>query len=134
MATANSNLLRGFQWYVRQDGADGRAVRTLGHKAIVDVGGGELRATVDVVLDDGEGIAGRAVLWDGPDFADEDAPLIAYPFAAALQASFAGRTLTTIGVWQGRRQHAVEVSAFEALGRKADADRLFDSLWGDAQA
>ncbi len=91
-------------------------------------GGGSLDARVDVVLDDGPDIAGRVVLWDGPDFSEADAPVMACAFALALQALYPKATFSTIGVWQARRQRLVEVPHASALGHTAAANAILASM------
>lgn len=96
-------------WYVAQDVADGRPVHSVGEETVIEVEEHLVPLRLDVVLRDGEQLAARLILWDGPDFEDADAPLIACPFALALEATYPGETFTTVGVWQARRQHRVEV-------------------------
>ncbi len=57
--------------------------------------------------------------WDGPDLTEAQAPLIAAPYAVALAQVHPEASLTTIGVWQARRQTHVEVPIASALLKSA---------------
>lgn len=78
---------------------------------------------IDVLLYD-EDLAARAILWDGPDLNAAQAPLVAAPYAAALSQLHTAADLTTIGVWQARRQSYFEVPVSTALRHVPTAQRL----------
>jgi hypothetical protein len=128
MATSNSNVLSGFEAYVTADITDGRSVAALGQSAVLAWPAGPLKVRLDVVLGDGDGFAGRAILWDGPDLTEAQAPLIAAPYASALAQLFPGVSLTSMGVWQARRQTWTEVPFNVALRQVRSAQRLQFSL------
>jgi hypothetical protein len=128
MATSNSRVLDGFDWYVQEHAADGRPVKDLDRSAVVDLQGIDVDARIDVVLEDGTGVAGRIVFWDGPDFDAALAPTIACVFAHALQALYPGQTYTTIGIWQARRQYREEVPFASAMGRSAAAHKVLAAM------
>jgi hypothetical protein len=124
MATSNSNVLSGFDAYVVADRADGRTATELAPTTALVWPAGPLMVRIDVILSDGDGLAARAVLWDGPDLTEAQAPLIAAPYAAALQQLHPEASLTTIGVWQARRQSRFEVSFESAITQVGTAQRL----------
>jgi hypothetical protein len=124
MATSNSNVLSGFEAYVASDSADGRPARGLALRTVLDWPAGPLLVRIDVVLGDGNGLAARALFWDGPDLTEAQAPLIAAPYAAALEQLHPEASLTAIGVWQARRQTHIEVPVESAMGEVRAAQRL----------
>lgn len=128
MATNNQRVLDGFDWYVQEDAADGRPMKDLDRDAVVSLHGINVDATIDVALGDGSGVAGRVVLWDGPDFDALLAPTIACVFAHALQAIFPSQNYTTIGIWQARRQYREEVPFASALGSTAAAHKVLAAM------
>ncbi len=128
MATSNSNVLSGFDAYVTADAADGRPVVELARSTVLAWPAGELKVRLDVILTDGEGLAGRALFWDGPDVIEAQAPLIAAPYATALAQLHPEALLTAIGIWQARRQTYIEVPIRSALRQVRAAQRLQFSL------
>ncbi len=128
MATSNGNVLSGFDAYIATDARDGRSVAELARSTVLAWPAGPLKVRLDVILSDGDGLAGRAIFWDGPDLAEAQAPLIAAPYAAALEQLHPGTSLTGMGIWQARRQTYVEVSIASALGQVRVAQRLQFSL------
>lgn len=128
MASGARNVLDGLDWYIAQDAADGRAVRSLDERAVVTLQGNSVSAKLDVVLDDGPDLAGRVVLWDGPDFKPNDAPVMACAFAHALQTLYPGRNFTTVGIWQARRQRSIEVPHSAALAQTAAAAAILANM------
>lgn len=128
MATSNSNVLAGFDAYAAADAADGRPAVGLGPTAVLAWPAGSLKVRLDVILADGEGLAARVILWDGPDLTEAQAPLIAAPYAVALGQLYPEASLGAVGVWQARRQTYVEVSIANALRQVPSAQRLQFSL------
>jgi hypothetical protein len=124
MASGARAIVDGFDWYVAQDANDGRPMKALDQKAVVSLPAGTLDVRLDVTLDDGGDVAGRVVLWDGPDFAPADAPVMACAFALALQQLYPKATVTTIGIWQARRQRLVEVPYASAVASTAAASTI----------
>jgi hypothetical protein len=128
MASGAQAVVDGFDWYAQSHAADGRAFKALDEQAVVALPSGSLSVRLDVVLDDGDDLAGRVVLWDGPDFAPGSAPVMACAFAYGMQTLYPGRSFTTIGVWQARRQRLVEVPFAQALAQTTSADSILASL------
>lgn len=128
MATSNSNVLSGFDAYIAADTADGRSARAWGLSTVLTWPAGPLRVRLDVVLADGDKLVARALLWDGPDLHEAQAPLIAAPYAAALAQLHPEASLASTEVWQARRQTYIEVSIQEALREVRAAQRLQFSL------
>ena len=128
MASGNQNVLNGFDWYVAQDATDGRPVNRLDELRVVNLGGIDVMAQLDVVLNDGPDLATRIVLWDGPDFKTADAPVMACAFALALQSCYPGRTYTTVGIWQARRQKLIEVPHAAAIAQAGAAAAVLASM------
>lgn len=119
--------MAGFSWYVTQDASDGRPHVSLGEETIAKIGDHFLPVRLDVVLQDDADVAARIVLRDGPDFLDADAPLIACPFALGLEVLYPDATFSTVGIWQTRRQHLVEVVHADAVTRTSDLLSVLDS-------
>jgi hypothetical protein len=128
MASGARNALDGLDWYIAQDAADGRPMRSLDENAVVSLQGNDVSARLDVVLDDGADLAGRVVLWDGPDFDPANAPVMACAFAHALQVLYPTRNFTTVGIWQARRQRFVEVPHSAALAQAAAAGAILAAM------
>lgn len=128
MATSNSNVLSGFDAYVVADVADGRSAKELSCRSVLAWPAGPLMVRLDVILADGNGLAARALFWDGPDLTESQASLIAAPYAAALEQSHPEALLTSVGVWQARRQTHFEVPIESALREVKAAQRLQFSL------
>lgn len=124
MASGARNVLDGFDWYADQEVADGRPMKELDADAVVSLHGNDVAARLDVVLDDGEALAGRVILWDGPDFEPTLGPVMACAFAHALQSRYPARDFTTVGIWQARRQRLVEVPHSAALAKTAAAGAI----------
>jgi hypothetical protein len=128
MASGSQNVLDGFDWYVAQNAADGRQMKFLDQGAVVTLQGNDVNTRLDVVLDDGADIAGRVILWDGPNFDPAIAPVMACAFAHALHALYPARNVTTIGIWQARRQRHVEVPYPSALAQTAAASAILAAM------
>lgn len=128
MATSNGNVLSGFEAYVIADVADGRPMAELSRNTVLAWPAGPLKVRLDVILTDSDGLAARALFWDGPDLTEIQAPLIAAPYAAALTQLHPEASLTAIGIWQARRQTYIEVPIRSALRQVRAAQRLQFSL------
>lgn len=128
MASGAQAVIDGFDWYAARDVADGRPMKLLDASTTVSLPAGSLRARLDVVLDDGADLAGRVVLWDGPDFDPTVAPVMACAFAHALQALYPDRAFTTVGIWQARRQRLVEVPHADALAETSTASGILATI------
>ncbi|HMJ36765.1 MAG TPA: hypothetical protein VK501_22870 [Baekduia sp.] len=128
MASGARAVIDGFDWYIKHDAADGRQMKALDAKAVVSLQGDSVSARLDVVLDDGAALAGRVVLWDGPDFKPAIAPVMACAFAHALQILYPSGVFTTVGIWQARRQRLVEVPHAAALAQTAVASAIFAAM------
>jgi hypothetical protein len=79
MASGAQAVVAGLDWYARMDAADGRSMTALDQRAIIRLPNGTISARVDVVLEDGDDLAGRVILWDGPDFHIDSAPTMLVP-------------------------------------------------------
>lgn len=130
MASNASAVIAGMTWYVNRDAEDGRTAHKVAEELVVEVGGHAVPLRLDVVLNDGEQLAGRMILWDGPDFEEASAALIACPFALALAATYPDDAFTTVGVWQARRQHLVEVDFASAVNEMPALVDLLDKTDG----
>lgn len=125
MASNARNTIAGLDNYVAGDAADGRALLGLDEETVVVLAGGPVRVRFDVVLDDdGDRVAGRIVLWDGPDFTDDEAATIASVYAIALPRLHPDRVVTTIGIWQARRDHIVELPMRAAMAKRSDLEQI----------
>lgn len=128
MASGAQNTINGVVEYTKAAAADGRKMVDLDPKTVVNLKSGPVEVSIDVVLADGNDIAGRIVMWDGPDFASEDAPLIAAVYSQGLQQLYPKRNITSIGVWQGRRQTRAEVAFRDAQAQLKKASRILGDL------
>jgi hypothetical protein len=128
MATSNSNVLSGFDAYVTADTAGGRPVAELARNTVLAWPAGPLKVRLDVTLTDCDGLATRALFWDGPDLTEAQAPLMAAPYAAVLAQLHPEASLTTIGIWQARRQTYIEVPIRRAFRQVRASQRLQFSL------
>ena len=129
LASSATAVVNGFDWYAGRDAADGRATSTLDPAVLVNLPGGQIKVRLDVVLADGEDLAARAVLSELlPTLNEATAPVMACAFAHALEALYPGRTFTTVGVWQARRQQFVEVSFHAAIAQTAAASAILASM------
>lgn len=128
LASSANAVVDGFDWYSARDAADGRTMSALDREAVITLPAGQVSARLDVVVNDGADLAGRVVMWDAPDFEEGAAPVVACAFAHALEALCPGRSFTTIGVWQSRRQRLVEVPHASALAATAAASTILASM------
>lgn len=124
MASNAQNTLNGIVEYTKAAAADQRSVIDLDQRTVVNLASGPVEVSIDVVLDDAGDVAGRVVMWDGPDFHPDDAPLIAAVYSQALQQLYRERTVTSIGLWQGRRQTRIDVPFRDAQAQLTRADRI----------
>jgi hypothetical protein len=128
MASGAKAVVNGVDWYCAMDAVDGRPAKALDREHLVQLPAGDISARVDVVLDDGADLAGRIILWDGPDFDPARAPVMACVFALALSAMYPGRNFTTIGIWQARRQRHIEVPSGVAMAELAAASVVLAAM------
>jgi hypothetical protein len=128
LASNATAVVNGFEWYASQDAADGRATSALDKKTLVDLPDGQVEVRLDVVLADGDDLAARAVLWDAPTMTEDAGPVMACVFAHALEALYPGRSFTTVGVWQARRQQLVEVPFDAAMAQTSAASAILASM------
>ena len=128
MAGNARNTVDGLAYYVASDIADGRPMLELARTTTIALPSGAVDVRIDVLLDDPPGVAGRVVLWDGPDFHPNTAPVMAAVYAQALQALHPELTATTIGIWQARRGRLAEVDVPAALRQLPAADAVRSRL------
>jgi hypothetical protein len=128
MASGARNVINGVVEYTKAATADGRMKVDLDQKTVVKLKAVPVEVSIDVVLADGDDIAGRVVMWDGPDFEPEDAPLIAAVYSQGLRQLYPKKTITSIGVWQGRRQSRAEVAFGDAQAQLRKASRVLGDL------
>lgn len=128
MATGARNVIDGLDAYYVADRVDGRTMESLGRTAVVQLPSGPVKVLVDVVLEDGSALAARAVFWDGPDFQPAQAPLLAAVYSAAMSQLYPERKISSIGIWQGRRQTRAEISFRAAQAQLANANRIRSAL------
>lgn len=128
MASGARAVVDGLDWYAACDAADGRPVHKLEPEAAVTLPAGDVNARLDVVLVDGPDLAGRVVLWDGPRFDPSQAAVMTAVFAHALVSLYPGRSFTTVGLWQARRQQLVEVPHAAALAAIGAANAVLATM------
>lgn len=128
LASNARNTIAGLELYIAEDIADKRPLRELDRKTVISLSSGPVEVRLDAVLDDIDGVAGRVVLWDGPDFAEKDAAAIAAVFGEALEKAFPGETATSIAIWQVRRGHTIEIPVTRAKRHLNRAAKVRSSL------
>jgi hypothetical protein len=130
MASNARAVLAGFDWYIEHAETDGRSMAALDRSIAVTLDAGGIMVRLDVVLEDGDGLGARVILWDAPHLDEAAARTSVYPFAVALATLFPGQRYTSIGVWQARRQELVEVPHAEALAQRAAANTVLEAITG----
>ncbi len=123
MATSNTNVLEGFEAYIVADRRDGREAAELAIEPTLQWPAGPLLVRIDAVLADGPDLAARVLFWDGLEIDRDDAELIAAPYAEVMAQQYPERTITGVGVWQGRYQSHYEVP-FEVAQRRLERARI----------
>ena len=123
-----TNTIQALDTYIRADELDGRAFVGRGEKVTVGLLSGTITARVDVVMTGNKELSGRAIFWDGQPISVNQAHVIAYPYAEALQRMYPSETISDICVWQVRRGTLHTVSMSDALARAAEADEVLARL------
>jgi hypothetical protein len=84
---------------------------------------GRVRTQIDALVNSATGeISGRAVYWDGGQISADEASVIAYPYAVALQMLYPEEKISDVCVWQTRRNNIHLVPLGEALAQAARAN------------
>ena len=123
-----ANTVAGLGHYIAADAADGRVFVIFPSFVLVKMPSGTVKTKIDVVTQGKTGLAARAVFWDGPDISADEAEVIAYPYAVALQTLYPNQTLACVCVWQTRRNSMYEVPLATALARAGAADAVLARL------
>jgi hypothetical protein len=123
-----TNTIRALDTYISADTADGRTFVGRGEKIVLSLPSGTITTRVDVVTTQQNELSGRAVFWDGQPITLDEAQVIAYPYAEALQRMYPNETISDICVWQVRRGTLHVVSMSAALARAGDADAVLARL------
>jgi hypothetical protein len=123
-----TNTLRALDTYISADSLDSRAFVGHGANVVLSLPSGTVKTRVDVVMTRERELSGRAVFWDGEPITLNDAAVIAYPYAQALQLMYPDETITDICVWQVRRGNLHVVPVAEALARAGEADAVLARL------
>jgi hypothetical protein len=122
------NTVAGLDHYIAADACDGRSFVTFGRSVPITLPSGTVTTKIDVIARGPGGLAARAIFWDGLGIGRQEAEVIAFPYAAALQSLYPGRTLDCVCVWQARRNAIYEVSMSTALARVSAADAVLAGL------
>lgn len=129
MRTNTENTVQGLEHYISADTGDGREFTGFCPSTGVVMPSGTVRTQVDAVVNSATGaISGRAVFWDGGEISADEATVIAYPYAVALQSLYPEETVSDICVWQARRNNLHLVPIGEALSQAARADAVLSRL------
>ena len=123
-----TNTLRALDTYISADAVDSRAFVGHGANVVLSLPSGTVKTRVDVVMTRERELSGRAVFWDGEPITLNDAAVIAYPYAQALQLMYPDETITDICVWQVRRGNLHVVPVAEALAHAGEADAVLARL------
>lgn len=129
MRTNAQNTVQGLEHYIEADAVDGRTFSGFCPSVPVTMTSGTVRTQVDALVVSATGeIAGRAVYWDGGNISEAQAPIIAYPYAVALQTLYPENTVSDVCVWQARRNNIHLVPVEEALAERARVDAALARL------
>lgn len=129
MRTNAENTVQGLENYIAADAGDGREFTGFCPSTTVTMPSGTVRTQVDALVNSASGeLSGRAVFWDGGEISADDATVIAYPYAVALQSLYPEETISDVCVWQARRNNMHLVPLGEALGQAARADAALARL------
>jgi hypothetical protein len=123
-----TNTIKALGTYIDADVVDGCVFVGPGVKVVLRLPSGTIATKVDVVTTRQGALSGRAVFWDGQPITLDEAQVIAYPYAVALQRMYPNETVADICVWQVRRDNLYVVGASEALARAGDADTVLARL------
>ncbi|HEV2945202.1 MAG TPA: hypothetical protein VGX26_08820 [Solirubrobacteraceae bacterium] len=123
-----TNTLRALDTYISAHALDGRAFVGHGANVVLSLPSGSVKTRVDVVMTRERELSGRAVFWDGDPITLNEAPVIAYPYAVALQRLYPDETITDICVWQVRRGNLFVVPVMEALAEVFEHVQRFVSI------
>lgn len=123
-----ANTLAALDTYIAADNADDRQFVGFGEKVVLKLPSGTIRTRVDVIATRQQQLSGRAVFWDGQTISLDEARVIAYPYARALEIMYPDETMSDICVWQVRRGTLHLVSFADALARASDADTVLARL------
>ncbi len=123
-----TNTVKALDTYISADALDGCAFVGHGENVVLSLPSGSVKTRVDVVMNRQKELSGRAVFWDGQPITVNEAQVIAYPYAEALQRMYPNETIVDICVWQVRRGNLFVVPVAEALARAAEADAVLARL------
>lgn len=123
-----TNTVKALDTYISADAVDARAFVGHGENVVLSLPSGSVKTRVDVVMTRQHQLSGRAVFWDGQPITLNDAQVIAYPYAAALQRMYPNETIADICVWQVRRGNLFLVPLSDALARAGEADSVLARL------
>lgn len=123
-----TNTVKALDTYISADALDGRAFVGHGETVVLSLPSGKVKTRVDVVMTRQRELSGRAVFWDGQPITVNEAHVIAYPYAEALQRMYPNETITDICVWQVRRNNLFVVPVADALARASEADAVLARL------
>jgi hypothetical protein len=113
-----NNTIKALDTYIDADVLDRRAFVGPGENVLLRLPSGTITTKVDVVTTQQQELSGRAVFWDGQPITLDEAQVIAYPYAVALQRMYPNETVADICIWQVRRGNLHVVTASEALARQ----------------
>jgi hypothetical protein len=122
------NTVAALETYIAADAADGRTFVGLGQKVVLTMPSGTIAVKVDVVTERSKELSGRAIFWDGQPITINEAEVIAYAYAAALQRMYPNEIVSDVCVWQVRRGTLHTVPLAAALARATDADAVLARL------
>jgi hypothetical protein len=122
------NTVAGLDHYIAADTSDGRSFVMFGGSVPIALPSGTVTTKIDVIVQGSAGLAARAIFWDGLGIGPQEAEVIAFPYAVALQTLCPGQSLDCVCVWQARRNAMHEVAVSTALSRAGAADAVLAGL------
>jgi hypothetical protein len=123
-----ANTIAALDTYIGADALDARKFVGFGESVMVRMPSGTVKTKLDVVVSKDNELSGRVVFWDGATISTNEARVIAYPYAKALERMYPDEKISDICVWQVRRNNLHLVPLAEALSREADADAVLARL------
>jgi len=123
-----TNTVKALDTYISADAEDARVFVGHGENVVLGMPSGSVKTRVDVVMTRQQELSGRAVFWDGQPITINEAQVIAYPYAVALQRMYPNETIADVCVWQVRRGNLFVVPLADALARAAEADGVLARL------
>jgi hypothetical protein len=127
-ATQGRRTREAFDRYVRMSDADGRDYADVGVSGDVEIGSHVVGVTLDAVVFDTQGYAGRLLTWDLSGMTSELALLVAGPAVLLIDQQMGRGTCCEVEVWDLEHDHQWRFLRAHALSAIADVERVLDAV------